>query len=59
MDFVARLVRDRSGTTAIEYSLIIVLVGVVLVIAGPFLRDALNAMYDIVSAAVVDATAGD
>lgn len=59
MNFVRRLMADRSGTTAIEYGLIAMLIGLVLVVAAPTLRGAVTSMYDIISAAVAEALGRD
>ena len=50
--FVRRFGRDERGTTAIEYSLIAVIVSVGIVASLPGLRDAIDGLFQQVVAAV-------
>ncbi len=51
-----RLIKDRSGATAIEYGLIAALVSVAGIVAFGLLGDSLNDLFDQVSSAVADST---
>jgi pilus assembly protein Flp/PilA len=51
-DFIARLARDTSGATAIEYGLIVALIAVVIIAAVTTLGTNLNTKFSAVGSAV-------
>ncbi|MEE8258540.1 MAG: Flp family type IVb pilin [Sphingomonadales bacterium] len=52
---LGRLLRDKRGTAAIEYGLLVGLIGLVLVVALESIGLSLRAIVDFITAAIVDA----
>jgi pilus assembly protein Flp/PilA len=55
---LVRLIRDKAGTTAIEYGLIGALISVVCIVGMTFVGTQLQAMYTAVSTAITPALSG-
>ena len=54
----ARLMKDESGATAIEYGLIAALISVALIAGASTLCDALNTTFDGLGGKLTDSTTG-
>jgi pilus assembly protein Flp/PilA len=50
--FIARFAKDESGATAIEYGLIAAFIGIMLTLAMPLLRNALQAVFTAIQVAL-------